>query len=591
MSKARETKTAAAARDSKSVTSKSDVTSESESDEEEDTLTLNRETLDALAKTIATAVATAMAKVDSAKTIATAVATAMATAGPKPYTITHSNALDPYDTASFDMATKEGKYQWAVMTRMQDGWKQLTCSTESASILMDLFKDRQTQFGLDILLKIPTEGNGKAEPAPRNLAGIDLWDADLKEYKSLLVDIHSVSFDHVRAWSSWFYGGEEQELAVSKDMLIHAINPNKTGNQGLVNRHKIRLRRLSGALHFIAKNHIKRNSYNSFYPRKELFLYKDESTGRDYVCGVIFLKMMMEVMKPHLVVDHRAKETELEKMTLASFANNARTLLTSMQEKRNEIDQLRKDGVKFDEQRFLTLIFDRLTVATCTDFKADVKAEKRKWIMDSTSVDSTTLIASFISLYINYKSTGEWDAEVIDKDAVIVALAAQVKFAKDKAGKFTIPRKDGKQQSTTGGRTPLPDWRITKKGNTYSHEGTKYDWCTRHGPNNRNNEKKSSGMYMPHPHNHDEWAAARKAKQAACEAKISEGTPSKRKATEDDKSSAKRAMAKSNLKISKSFQSALVSKLQISDAEIQDVINCAMENAITIDDTDEEASK
>eukprot|EP00957_Ditylum_brightwellii_P059275 4499972-Ditylum_brightwellii.AAC.1 len=66
---------------------------------------------------------------------------------------------------------------------MQDGWKQLTCSTESVSILMDLFKDRQTQFGLDILLKIPTKGNGKAESAPCNLAGIDLWDADLKEYK------------------------------------------------------------------------------------------------------------------------------------------------------------------------------------------------------------------------------------------------------------------------------------------------------------------------------------------------------------------------------------------------------------------------
>eukprot|EP00957_Ditylum_brightwellii_P115486 8809061-Ditylum_brightwellii.AAC.1 len=82
--------------------------------------------------------------------------------------------------------------------------------------------------------------------------------------------------------------------------------------------------------------------------------------------------------------------------------------------------------------------------------------------MDSTSVDSTTLITSFISLYTNYKSTGKWEAEVVDKDAVIVALAAQVKLAKEK-GKYTIPCKDGKQQSTPGGRTPLPDWRITKK--------------------------------------------------------------------------------------------------------------------------------
>eukprot|EP00957_Ditylum_brightwellii_P165671 12612158-Ditylum_brightwellii.AAC.1 len=92
----RETKTAAAARESKS-----DNTSDLES--EDKTLTLNRDTLDALAKTIATAVATAMT-----------------TAALTPYVMTHSSALDPYDTASFDMVTKEGKYQWAVMTKMQD---------------------------------------------------------------------------------------------------------------------------------------------------------------------------------------------------------------------------------------------------------------------------------------------------------------------------------------------------------------------------------------------------------------------------------------------------------------------------------------
>eukprot|EP00957_Ditylum_brightwellii_P131065 9997373-Ditylum_brightwellii.AAC.1 len=133
-------------------------------------------------------------------------------------------------------------------------------------------------------------------------------------------------------------------------MKIHAIDPNKTRNQGLVNCHKIRLHRLSGALHFIAKNHLKRASNNSFYPCKDSFLYKDEATGHEHVCGVIFLKMMIEVMKPHLMVDHQAKETELENMTVALFGNNLRTLLTTMQEKHNKIDALQKDGVKINEQ-------------------------------------------------------------------------------------------------------------------------------------------------------------------------------------------------------------------------------------------------
>ena len=540
-------------------------------DSDDEIVTLTQNTLDNLAKTIATAVATAMAQ-----------------AAATPYVKTHSNALDPYDTASFDVSTKEGKYQWATMTKLQDGWKPITCNTESANILMDLFKDRQTHFGLDILLKIPTKGNGKAQTNPRTLAGVEHWDADLQDFKSLLVDIHSVSLDQVCAWSSWFYGGESQDLVASKDMLIHAIDPNKSGNQGLVNQHKIRLRRLSGALHFIAKNHLKRASYNSFYPNKDQFLFKDEVTGREYVCGLIFLKMMVEVMKPHLVVDHRAKETELEKMTLASCNNNVRTLLTSMQEKRNEIDTLRKDGVKYDEQRFLTLIFDCLSIVSCIDFKADVKAEKRKWIKDPTSVPSTTLIAECISLYTNYKSTGEWDAEVVDKDAVIVALAANLKLEK---AKKSNQRKDAKQPSASG-YTPLPDWRITKRGNTYTHEGTKYDWCTKHGPNNRRDDKKSSGMYMPHPHNHDDWAAQKKAKQDARGSKTPDAS-SKRKATEDKAGSSKRAAAASKLKLSSTLKSALVSKLQLSDAEANDVIACAMETSSDNEEADDndDASK
>ena len=54
-------------------------------------------------------------------------------------------------------------------------------------------------------------------------------------------------------------------------MVIKAIYPNEVHNQGLVNRYKIRLRRLSGAVHFIAKNHIKPYRYRSLYPHKDIF--------------------------------------------------------------------------------------------------------------------------------------------------------------------------------------------------------------------------------------------------------------------------------------------------------------------------------
>ena len=49
-------------------------------------------------------------------------------------------------------------------------------------------------------------------------------------------------------------------------MVIKDIYPSKGDNQGLVHLYKIRLIPLSGAVHFIAKNHIKHSRYKSLYP-------------------------------------------------------------------------------------------------------------------------------------------------------------------------------------------------------------------------------------------------------------------------------------------------------------------------------------
>ena len=99
-------------------------------------------------------------------------------------------------------------------------------------------------------------------------------------------------------------------------MAIKDIYPSKGDNQGLVHLYKIRLIPLSGAVHFIAKNHIKHSRYKSLYPWKEIFEYTQKVTGRMIVCGLIFLKFMITVMKLIFVADHRSKEKELKEKTL-----------------------------------------------------------------------------------------------------------------------------------------------------------------------------------------------------------------------------------------------------------------------------------
>ena len=62
------------------------------------------------------------------------------------------------------------------MAKMQDGWKQLICTTDLANQLMDLFKDSKTQFGLDISslgFLLNAKWNGKIQSNPHTFAGVE----------------------------------------------------------------------------------------------------------------------------------------------------------------------------------------------------------------------------------------------------------------------------------------------------------------------------------------------------------------------------------------------------------------------------------
>ena len=441
---------------------------------------------------------------------------------------------------------------------------------------MDLFKDRQTQFGLDPIMMVPTSGDGSIAAVPRSVAGVDYWSADLTDCKNILIDLHSVNLDDVRAFSGWFMGGESQGRARSTDMIIKAIDPNKAGNLGLVNRRKIRLRRLSIAVHFIIKNHIKRSSYNSFQPDKEKFEYTEEVSGRKIVCGLILLKLLLLVMKPQLVIDHREKEVELEALTLAGCSNNVRDLLTSMQDKRDEINTLRKDGVTYDQQRFLTLIFDKLGATKCVDFAQEVKREKNAWIKDSSSVDEAKLVADFTNLYTNYKRTGDWE-KVDQKEATIIALATQVDHLKKqvKASKPSAKGTNPKQNSA------VQSWRFEKKGTTITGpDGKRYTWCPRHGHKDKSTGKQP-GMYMPEGHDHDEWAKEKAAKDEAYKQRIKEKRAAGKRKSEDktdDKPKKKGGKQKGDrLALAKSFVSSLTTQMQVGDDEAKALVDNAME--------------
>ena len=112
-------------------------------------------------------------------------------------------------------------------------------------MILYLFKDRAIQYGLDHIINIPTTRTGRVKAQARTLVGIDYHNSDLGNLKNLLKDIHGLTTDHVRAYLGWYMGEYNTNLTTLIYMVIKAINPNSAGNLGLVNRCKIRLRRLA----------------------------------------------------------------------------------------------------------------------------------------------------------------------------------------------------------------------------------------------------------------------------------------------------------------------------------------------------------
>ena len=221
---------------------------------------------------------------------------------------------------------------------------------------------------------------------------------------------------------------------------------------------------------------------------------------------------MYVVIKTQLAVDHRTTEMRMEALTLSDCDNNVRSFLTKQQENVLEIDHLRGDGVTYDPQRFATLVFGKLVNTSCPNFLDDVKAERAKWIKRPSTFDVPQCIIDITALYNNYKHTGLWYKTVLNHKAQLIALATHFKEKMD-AEKSTRKKNPIKSNpaATQSGAGKLSKWLFEDFVPTMCGPDKKnYAWCHFHG---RKTNGVHSGMYMPAPHKHEAWKAAKDTKK------------------------------------------------------------------------------
>jgi len=120
---------------------------------------------------------------------------------------------------------------------------------------------------------------------------------------------------------------------------------------------------------------------------------------------------------------------------------------------------------------------------------------------------------------------------------------------------------------------------VTKKGNTIEHEGCKFVWCTKH----TSKDGSINGLYMPSPHNHDEWAQAKADKAAAFKKRKEEAKKTGKKPASPPKKP-KTEGEDLKLALSSKFTSALVTHCHMGQAEAENMFDAIYKNATTAEE-------
>lgn len=229
----------------------------------------------------------------------------------------------------------------------------------------------------------------------------------------------------------------------------------------------------------------------------------------------------------------------------------------------------------------MTLFFDRLLEAPCDDFVDEVKRERNNWVKDPSKVKEATLVAEMINLYTNFSDSGLWGTS--SKAEKLIALATKYGDANKKQKKQSggPPKgsdpKAGKTAGKASNGSKVEPWRTKFAGFKTTHNGEHYKWCAKHGHPNPATGKQP-GMYMPADHDHDAWAKNKADRDAAFKQKKATG---KRKAEESSKpeKSVDDKLKGQRLALSKTFRTALVTEMQVSDAAAEAIVDNVMANA------------
>ncbi len=269
--------------------------------------------------------------------------------------------LSPY-SGSIDPSSLTGNAKYINFVKLPYN-KRLDCLVANHNLMFASLAKKAKQYSMAIL-RVPTSGTGKMAEAPLTINTISLANVDLGSYINILTK-HTTKLtkDQLHAYSSWFFGAEDEPLAMHKtpsNMVACLVNLEATGNQGLVANRKVELCCESKMLYHFLVNLLKTTEMTCYCMDQEEYTYIQEGDPTiKHFCSLNLWSMMCKEIWPQTKVSINDLETKLSEITFAACDTSVPTLITKMLDIKCQIEA--EKGVTYKPNCFMKLLFNKLS--------------------------------------------------------------------------------------------------------------------------------------------------------------------------------------------------------------------------------------
>ena len=494
-------------------------------------------------------------------------------------------ATHPLD-GDIDLSTTNGYKAFKTAQEVDENEKRLSISVSNSTEFYLRVKHKVDQCRLHSYLMFGTAGTGVPTVTAARTRGQpdDVNLNEMTNLRNLLTNHTALTLSECQAVAQYNWGDNRQTRVHGPDLELHAIDPTDLIN-GVPEAYE--LKRLSRKQQYRIRAEMMTNILQGIVEKGDwkLLIDNDEAKftfiaadGTQKVDGFLVLKVILDDIKPEIVVEVRHLEDLLQSLDLKKCNNNVLELTRKMESTWREINK--QNPGSYGEDRFIRELFRALMSTTNQDFKSALSALKRDHTLRRNNVTYSKIITEANTVYKTMTGDGEWSA-MSDADKKLIALSTKIVEA-ERTIKALLSEKDtrnaGGKNGGKGGdsnKNPTDDsgkdtawekekaWRCKKKGASLKKDGKEWVWCQHH--------MDGKGMYMPKGHDHDKWKAEKADKKKAFAEKRREkreksGTPTTSLNSE----------ATGKLNLAKHLTEALTTQVGLSDGDtaklVQDIL-------------------